>query len=222
MNLVLYLADSIFKEEKYEYRRNKNTQDLIDKKEAIIFGFTACIYRERRKNQELGNSILNELLTRLPKKLNDLLKTTSDALGYSHIGRLNWDNLSWSNSEGILGIRSGTITTDRDIVLLLLDRLFFGFKNNLFSSGDIDPSIKNELLAIDNQLADKNKGDIYSCSEMTEEEFVLIKEKILNIFKQIKTNYENNTKEELIKQNINVEKVKEYALENQQEYAKNS
>jgi hypothetical protein len=222
LDSVVYLASSVFVDKPYERADSKTTKALKERKESVIFGFTSCVYRDMKRKGAFDSDILEKLYTLIPKDLEGLLRSASGALSRSDNSKFNWDNLSWSNEEGYLGVRSGTITTDHDVILLLIDRLFYGLKNNQITNLAFSSEIENELLAIYSQAKDLNQTDIQSATGMSETQFAESKTKIVGIFEQIKSNYEERTANELVEQKINEDKVKDYANKNFIGYSKNA
>jgi gas vesicle protein len=195
-----------------------NTLVFVPGKGIVLNEPSVVAVSENGKN---NSDFLEKLLKEISTDFNSLIETVIMSLELSsELRSLNWDNLSWRNEDELfLGVRSGQITTERDIIFLFIDRLFFLLKGNgeLLNNTSINSS--SELLAIDNQIGEIKKSEIYSClpisgEDLSEEIFIKNKKSITELFKKIKEHWDNRVKEELVSQDIINEKIQENAEQN--------
>lgn len=209
---ILYLVSSTFSE-KHLFNKTESVEALTSYKDALLFGFTACVYREA-KNQKVSRSILERLLKEVDtisagKGIEGLLHLCDSALAISEQSgmNLNWDNLSWSNQQVTLGIRSGSISTDSDITFLLIDRLYKHFRENTFEIVTVNSTINSELISIHKEHAEGLTVDKIYPFSLIDADFEITKKKVVEVFTLVKQNYDKKVEKELIQQPISDRKV---------------
>lgn len=230
---LLFLDDS-FSCETYEHDANNLFNETILTKKAVIFGFTAWIYKDfsAKKGDGFYREVLSKLLSTLAKGPIYYTKKQDDLNYYLNL-YLKSIELSESKSSfgwGHWGMPEGevfSVTIREDIKNLLADRIL-----NIISAHpelDIDIQDKNyndELSRIkqgDIQfdiLINKTKESLIATENLNEAEFDAAKTKFYEVFSKIAEKYELDIKCKLIQQTIDDDKFVEFVKQNFESYKK--
>ena len=229
-----FLKDS-FSRETYEH----NKDDLLDKailiKKAVIFGFTAWVYKDfsAKKTDEFYREALSRLLSALKKDPVYYYANNQDDLNYylnlylksaelsESKGSFGWD--SWGIPEG----RIYTVTIRHDIKNLLADRILSIVSANPTLAIDIkDKNYNDELSLIKegNQqfdiLLNKTKDSFVSTENLTDDKFNTARIKFYEVFSKITEKYESDVRSKIIQQTIDGTKFNEFVKQNFESYKK--
>jgi hypothetical protein len=232
---TLDFLNDTFSRESYEYNEDQPLDEIISTKKAVIFGFTAWVYKYYggRKDEEFYKSALSKLLTALEKdpvyyhgnvqdNLNYYLSLYLQAVKISEgKGSFGWD--SWGMPEG----RAYTVTIRHDIKNLLTDRILkFVAANPAFNIDIKDGNYNDELSLIKegNQqfdpLIDKTKDSFIATLTLTPTQFSAAKTKFYEVFSKVTEKYETNVRAKLIQQPLDDSKFNDFAKENFESYRK--
>lgn len=229
---TLAFLNSSFSREDYEHDDNHSLDKVIINKKAVIFGFTAWVYRYYggRRDEEFYKNALTALLTALQKDpayypniqddLNYYLSVYLKTVQLSESrGSYGWD--SWGMPEGSVY----TITIRDDIKKLLTDRILKTIIDNSELNTDIkDGNYNDELSRIKegNQQFDplfsKTKDSFLATLKLTDEAFSTVKVTFYKIFAQVTEKYDADVKKKLIEQPLDEAKFQKFALENFKSY----
>lgn len=232
---TLEFLDGSFSRESYEYDELPVLAKMVANKKAVIFGFTAWVYKyySNRKEESFYGDILSKLLDALKQDpqysyrdqqddLNYYLATYLKAVDFSEKrGSFGWD--SW----GMPTETVYTVTIRHDIQNLLTDRILKILVENpvleiVIRDKNYDDMLSN--IKEGNQqfdpLYNKSKLNFVSTTNITDEQFAYTKIKFYEIFKKITEQYEDGVKKQLIEQNLDRTKFDEFVKENFEAYEK--
>ncbi|MEI6352802.1 MAG: hypothetical protein WCO35_02605 [Candidatus Nomurabacteria bacterium] len=208
---VINIFNSIYKK---DYYNTEIDNELYKDKTAVLFGLTACFLRDIKNISNIEDfeikdiifdMILNSSLFYFPVELNELLELAIRTKKLSDNNTLNWDNVSWYDNNGYLGVRSGFVTTETDIVYLLIQILYIRIKDNIITVRDLeDTEILDEYLANNENLKNPliNK---YVLNDSDIDIGIITNIKRLQV--TIKKNYDKSVKDNLIKQELEKSKI---------------
>lgn len=228
-----FLNDS-FLRESYEHDEDVLLDEIILIKKAVIFGFTAWVYKNYsvRKNQPFYKDALQTLLATVSKDAIFHYRSRQDDLNYylsvylktaeisESKGSFGWD--SWDLPEG----RVSTITIRDDIKRLLADRILKLIIDTPALTIDIKDQNYNDELSLIKEgshqfdpLLNQSKDYFTATSALTDEQFTATKIKFYEVFTQINQKYEADVRTKIIEQPLNDSKFSEFAKENFESYS---
>jgi len=231
---LLFLNDS-FSRETYEYNKDDLLDEAILSKKAVIFGFTAWVYKNflAKKGDKFYRDALSKLLSAISKDPIRHYANNQDDLNYylnlylksaelsESKGSFGWD--SWGMPEGSVY----TVTIRHDIKNLLADRILSIVSVNPSLTVDIkDKNYNDELSLIKegNQqfdiLLNKTKDSFFSTENLTDDQFNATKTKFYEVFLKITEKYESDVRSKLIQQSIDDTKFDEFVKQNFESYKK--
>jgi hypothetical protein len=231
---LLFLNHS-FSRETYEHDKDDLLDEAILSKKAVIFGFTAWVYKIflTKKSDKFYRDALSKLLSAISKDPIRHYANNQDDLNYylnlylksaelsESKGSFGWD--SWGMPEGSVY----TVTIRYDIKNLLADRILSIVSVNPGLTVDIkDKNYNDELSLIKegNQqfdiLLNKTKDSFFSTENLTDDQFNATKTKFYEVFSKITEKYESDVRSKLIQQSIDDTKFNEFVKQNFESYKK--
>jgi hypothetical protein len=232
---TLSFLNNSLSRETYEHDKDDLLDGVILSKKAVIFGFTAWVYKDfsAKRDDKFYRDVLSKLLLALGKDPVRHYANNQDDLNYylsqylksadlsESKGSFGWD--SWGMPEG----KVYTVTIRHDIKNLLADRILSIVSADSNLTIDIkDKNYNDELSLIKegNQqfdvLINKTKDSFVSSEKLTDEQFTEAKKKFYEVFSKITAKYESDVRNKLIQQSIDDTKFNEFVKENFESYKK--
>jgi len=217
VNEILKMLSSLFSARDFNFEEENDT---LSKKRLVfgmLFGFSACVYRDVKNGNHSGTEILNKLIESF-SNVHEILEYAQSAYLLEDAERFDWDDLSWDTYNGY-GIRSSSSTVGKFLLDFLIDLMFLKLNNRDINIQELTKGIDYELLGVVDSINNLGRNDLILFMG-NEESFQDIKRTIVKVFNDIKINYENKKRKEVIEQELNLVKIKEFAHLNFENYAK--
>lgn len=205
---IKHIFESIFKNDYYDIEEQEKLYIL---KLKFIFGFVSCFIRENKNQEDYVNSFIYEFINSLPNDINKLIELCIETLDLSKDNSINWDNLSWYD-DSKLGIRSGFITTDTDIVNFLSQVVYYKLKNKSLININVD--ISDERLVYNEYIKNISINEVFKDKGLDPEAL----NQTNKVFDNIKIDYDKKVKKNVGAQAINKEKIKTFFERNLEGY----
>lgn len=230
---VLSSLNQSFVRENFEHGTQANIDEIILKKKAVLFGFTAWVYKfyTSRKGDAFYDTVLEQLISATSSDPVYDYRNNQDAFNYyisiylqtaklsEEKSSFGWD--SWDMAEGVVY----TITVREDIKRLLTDRVLATFAQNPNAPITINDGNYNDELAHIKQgdlsfdpLRDKSKSDFFATKNLTDDAFIAAKVKFYEFFEAVRVKYEADVRDRTIAQSLDQKKYDDFVRENFKSY----